>query len=244
MNHKQVSVCKTLESPEPTRNSGHKIRCYGHRKEENRYTQFCLLWYNAPRFVESQPTFQKSKHCLLVSCLAYSSTLKMEATCSSETSVGFQRITRRYVSADRTLETRRNGNLRFYKTGNVRILWKLEHRSVLLSILSIRFQFKIALLREICKINFLLHFTKFDNISYTPAAVLLFETQDDTNEKSCMVAVEVWSSHCFILDSCNSQHKYASLWLVVLQGTLPDGINFVSLCTHDVNLETNSLNRT
>jgi hypothetical protein len=30
---------------------------------------------------------------MLVSCLAYSSTLKMEAKCSSETSVEFQRTT-------------------------------------------------------------------------------------------------------------------------------------------------------
>jgi hypothetical protein len=39
----------------------------------------------------------------LVSCLAYSSTLKMAATCSSETSVDFQRITWRYIPEDRTL---------------------------------------------------------------------------------------------------------------------------------------------
>jgi hypothetical protein len=39
----------------------------------------------------------------LVSCLAYSSTLTMEAICSSETSVDFQRTARRYISKDRTL---------------------------------------------------------------------------------------------------------------------------------------------
>jgi hypothetical protein len=33
---------------------------------------------------------------MLVPCFAYFSTLKMEATCSSETSVGFQRATRSY----------------------------------------------------------------------------------------------------------------------------------------------------
>jgi hypothetical protein len=38
----------------------------------------------------------------LVSCLAYSSILKMESTYSSETSVDFQRTTRRYVPEDRT----------------------------------------------------------------------------------------------------------------------------------------------
>jgi hypothetical protein len=35
---------------------------------------------------------------------AYSSTLKMEAICSSETSVGFQRTTQRYIPEDSTLE--------------------------------------------------------------------------------------------------------------------------------------------
>jgi hypothetical protein len=38
-----------------------------------------------------------------VSCLAYSSTLKMEAKCSSETSVDFQRTTRSYIPEYRTL---------------------------------------------------------------------------------------------------------------------------------------------
>jgi hypothetical protein len=36
-----------------------------------------------------------------VFCLAYSSILKMEAICSSETSVDFQQTTRRYISEDR-----------------------------------------------------------------------------------------------------------------------------------------------
>jgi hypothetical protein len=40
----------------------------------------------------------------LVSCLAYSSTLKMEVTCFSETSVDFQRTTRRYMPGDTTLQ--------------------------------------------------------------------------------------------------------------------------------------------
>jgi hypothetical protein len=43
---------------------------------------------------------------LIASCwvprLAYSLTLKMEATCSSETLVDFQRTTRRYIEQDRT----------------------------------------------------------------------------------------------------------------------------------------------
>jgi hypothetical protein len=40
----------------------------------------------------------------LVSFFAYSCTLKMEATCSSETSVDFQRSTWRYIPEDRTLQ--------------------------------------------------------------------------------------------------------------------------------------------
>jgi hypothetical protein len=38
------------------------------------------------------------------SCMAYSSTLKMEATCSSETSADFRQTTRRYIPEDRTLQ--------------------------------------------------------------------------------------------------------------------------------------------
>jgi hypothetical protein len=43
--------------------------------------------------------------CLtLVSFLAYFSTLKMEAICSSETAVDFQRTLRCYIAEDRTLQ--------------------------------------------------------------------------------------------------------------------------------------------
>jgi hypothetical protein len=40
---------------------------------------------------------------ILVSCLGYSSTLEMEATCFSETSVDFEWTTRRYIPEGRTL---------------------------------------------------------------------------------------------------------------------------------------------
>jgi hypothetical protein len=46
----------------------------------------------------------------VVSRLAYSLTLKMDATCSSETSVDFQRTTRRYIPKHRTLHV-------YYKYG-------------------------------------------------------------------------------------------------------------------------------
>jgi hypothetical protein len=60
-------------------------------------------------------TIQASKLCLLqVSCLTHSSTLKMEATCSSYTEVDFQRTTRRYTPEDRTLHDHRCENLKLY----------------------------------------------------------------------------------------------------------------------------------
>jgi hypothetical protein len=40
----------------------------------------------------------------MISCLAYSSTVKMEATCSSQTSADIQRTTPRYIPEDRTIE--------------------------------------------------------------------------------------------------------------------------------------------
>jgi hypothetical protein len=49
------------------------------------------------------------------SCLAYSSTLKMEATCSSETSVDFKLTTWRCKPEDITLHNRRCENLKSYK---------------------------------------------------------------------------------------------------------------------------------
>jgi hypothetical protein len=50
----------------------------------------------------------------LVSCWAYSSTLNMEAICSSETSVDVQWTTRRYIPEDGTLHNHRCENPKFY----------------------------------------------------------------------------------------------------------------------------------
>jgi hypothetical protein len=50
----------------------------------------------------------------LDSCLAYSSTLKTEETCPSETSVDFQRTTRQYIPEDRTVHDNRYENLQSY----------------------------------------------------------------------------------------------------------------------------------
>jgi hypothetical protein len=80
-----------------------------------------LLGYSIAKSVEGQPTFRmnmspplegrrisQARQCfLLVSCLAYSSTLNMRATCSSETSVDLQRTARRYILEDTTLHNHR-----------------------------------------------------------------------------------------------------------------------------------------
>jgi hypothetical protein len=49
---------------------------------------------------------------LLVSCLAYSSSLKMKVICSSKTLVDFQWITRRYIAENRILHSHLYGNVR------------------------------------------------------------------------------------------------------------------------------------
>jgi hypothetical protein len=59
------------------------------------YEEYYLLGYNAMLCLP--PAFA------LVSCSAYFSTLKMEAICSSETPVDFQRTTRHYIPEDSIL---------------------------------------------------------------------------------------------------------------------------------------------
>jgi hypothetical protein len=86
------------------------------------YEEFYLLECNAVYSVESQGTFRGnisplggwqakcflSLAFMLVSYLAYCfSTLKLEATCSFETSFNFRRTTRIYISEDRTLRKRK-----------------------------------------------------------------------------------------------------------------------------------------
>jgi hypothetical protein len=64
---------------------------------------------------EDEKTINNSLTCfMLVSCLAYFSTLNMEASCSSETSVDFQLTKRRYIPENRTLHNHRCDNLKSY----------------------------------------------------------------------------------------------------------------------------------
>jgi hypothetical protein len=69
------------------------------------------------QFLTAVNIFQQSDHHEAgsnVFRLPYSSTLKMEATCSSETSVDFQRTTQRYNPEDKTLHNHRCENLKSY----------------------------------------------------------------------------------------------------------------------------------
>jgi hypothetical protein len=58
-------------------------------------------------WVKNKPSnntaYRDGKH--LVSCLAYASTLKMEATCSAETSADIQRIARRHIFVTTAVRT-------------------------------------------------------------------------------------------------------------------------------------------
>jgi hypothetical protein len=83
----------------------------GSTKGKEFLEDFYLAESNAAQSVESQPMFA----CNLFLALAYSSTLKMEATFSSETSVDFQPTTRRYIPEDRTFQCHRCENLKSYK---------------------------------------------------------------------------------------------------------------------------------
>jgi hypothetical protein len=64
---------------------------------------------------------------VLLSCLAYSSSLKMEATCYPETSVDFQWTTQRYVTEDGPLHNNPSGNLKSNSSSIIYISVLLHH---------------------------------------------------------------------------------------------------------------------
>jgi hypothetical protein len=76
----------------------------------------------------------------LVSCLAYSSTPKMEGQCS-ETSVAFQWTTQRYIPEDRTLHNHRCENLKSYSLFLFTVLLRTGSRIPLLGNHNSRVQF-------------------------------------------------------------------------------------------------------
>jgi hypothetical protein len=80
--------------------------------------QSSVFWYMTPCSLlkSKKPGWsmrQAQVSCFtLVSYVVYFSTLKMEATCSSETSSDFQRTTRRSIPEDRTLRIIEDGSIK------------------------------------------------------------------------------------------------------------------------------------
>jgi hypothetical protein len=72
-------------------------------KVNRRVGRTCRLHLQGRRISQARNQSESRWQAEVVPCLDYSSTLKMEVTCSSETSVFFQWNTRRYVPKDRTL---------------------------------------------------------------------------------------------------------------------------------------------
>jgi hypothetical protein len=61
---------------------------------------------------------QARNHFIMVPCLAYSPTLKVEASCSFKNSVDFRQITWRYITKDRTLHNHLFENFKSYKSSS------------------------------------------------------------------------------------------------------------------------------
>jgi hypothetical protein len=73
----------------------------------------------------------------LVSCSAYSSNLKMEVICSSETWVDCERTTRRYIPEDSTLHNHRCENLKSYNPPAVSVEQVFPNTILLVGIITI-----------------------------------------------------------------------------------------------------------
>jgi hypothetical protein len=87
---------------------------------------------------------------MLVSCLPYSSTLKMEAKCSSETQAAFQRTKLRYISEDRTFHNHCSENLKPYK----HVILKLQYFFCINCVL----HSATLYCNLVCQLNFIEHF--------------------------------------------------------------------------------------
>jgi hypothetical protein len=73
------------------------------------------LHFQGRRIRQARNQSEAGRKQILVSFLAYYSTLKMEVTCSSETLIDFQRTTRPYIPEERTLHNHRCEELKSYK---------------------------------------------------------------------------------------------------------------------------------
>jgi hypothetical protein len=93
-------------------------------KGRGKYVKYCVRFEVLTAMVMKSTIFWDTTPCSrallptafrLVFCSAYSSALKMEAICSSETSVDFQRTTRRYIFMS-NIDTK---NLNYFKCDDI-----------------------------------------------------------------------------------------------------------------------------
>jgi hypothetical protein len=101
-----------------------EIKCYIPWETCPKFEEYHLLGYSTVQSVECQPTFRRNISPLSSGSknkpskisaqkhIASRALLKMEAICSSETSVDLQRTTRRYIPDDSTLHNHRCKNLK------------------------------------------------------------------------------------------------------------------------------------
>jgi hypothetical protein len=75
----------------------------GYNAVYRRFWGKCCLRLQGRRISQARNQQVATTCFMLLSCLAYSSTLKLDMTCSFETSDSLQRTTRRYIPEDRTL---------------------------------------------------------------------------------------------------------------------------------------------
>jgi hypothetical protein len=143
---------------------GYWLRLKNHQKHTS-HKEFYLLVYITMQSIQSNWTFQRNKSppqqnflaaCfMLVSWLAYSSTLKLKVTCSPKTSADFQWTTWPYFPDDRTLHNNCCENLKSYPTNNFIFAGKL------LVLLLLHFVI-IFLIMHICK-----NFVPWQIVSHT-----------------------------------------------------------------------------
>jgi hypothetical protein len=115
---------------------------------------YCLC-LQGPRIRRERNQLKGRRQAELVFCLDYSSTLKMEATCSPEKSVDFQRTTRRYIPDDSS--TLRPFSYRPIIKCTIKHKWENSNRGIKLKKfkeISINYIFlKSPMCQQHCKLN-------------------------------------------------------------------------------------------
>jgi hypothetical protein len=102
-------------------------------KVNRRFGGTCRFYLKGLRTSQAETSVEQvaiTARLTLVSCLAIFSTLQMEMICISETSVNFQRTTRRCIPEDRSLHNYRCENLKSFMTVFTKTLYLSVLRSI------------------------------------------------------------------------------------------------------------------